>query len=168
MLFRSFVKGAPDILIGKCTKILTKSGVRAITRKDIDKVTASNNGMSDRALRVLGFAYCDFNGEIKEEDLIFIGLCGMSDGLKEGVAQAVAECRTAGVATVMITGDHVRTAFAIAKKLGIASDMSEVISGDELDNMSGKERDKAIAGCRVFARVSPKHKNMIEIGRAHV
>ncbi len=157
----NFVKGAPDILIGKCTKILTKSGVRAITRKDIDKVTASNNGMSDRALRVLGFAYCDFNGEIKEEDLIFIGLCGMSDGLKEGVAQAVAECRTAGVATVMITGDHVRTAFAIAKKLGIASDMSEVISGDELDNMSGKERDKAIAGCRVFARVSPKHKNMI-------
>ena len=117
--------------------------------------------MSDDALRVLGFAYTAFDGAPKEEGLTFIGLCGMIDGLKDGVEEAVAECKAAGVATVMITGDLVRTAFAIAKKLGIASDMSEVISGDELDAMPAKERNAAIARCRVFARVSPKHKNMI-------
>lgn len=157
----NFVKGAPDFLIKKCTHILAPAGVRAITKTDIEKITNENNAMSDGALRVLGFAYSDFKGQISEEGLTFIGLCGMIDGLKDGVEQAVAECRTAGVSTVMITGDHVRTAFSIAKKLGIASDMSEVISGEELDNMPARERDKAIARCKVFARVSPKHKNMI-------
>lgn len=157
----NFVKGAPDILIGHCTRILTDNGVRAITSDDKRKITDKNNEMSDDALRVLGFAYTAFDGAPKEEGLTFIGLCGMIDGLKDGVEEAVAECKAAGVATVMITGDHVRTAFAIAKKLGIASDMSEVISGDELDAMPAKERNAAIARCRVFARVSPKHKNMI-------
>lgn len=71
--------------------------------------------MSDDALRVLGFAYKPFTGKAEENDLIFIGLCGMTDGLKQGVGEAVEECKTAGVSTVMITGDHVRTAFSIAK-----------------------------------------------------
>ena len=156
-----FVKGAPDILIERCSFILTASGVRAITKADKRRITERNNCMSDEALRVLGFAYKKFDGAIKEEGLTFIGLCGMSDGLKAGVKEAVAECRTAGIKTVMITGDHVRTAFSIAKKLGIAEDMSEVISGDELDSLPAKERDGVIANCRVFARVSPKHKNTI-------
>ena len=85
----------------------------------------------------------------------------MIDGLKKGVKEAVAECKAAGVSTVMITGDHVRTAFAIAKRLKIAEDMSEVMSGEQLDAMNPKEREQAILRCRVFARVSPKHKNMI-------
>ena len=93
--------------------------------------------------------------------MIFIGLVGMVDSLKEGVREAVEECRRAGVATVMITGDHVRTAFAIAKKLGIAENESEVMTGDELDALPKSQRDGAIAKCRVFARVSPKHKNII-------
>ncbi len=157
----NFVKGAPDILIERCSFILTSAGVRPITKEDKGRIIQKNNEMSDNALRVLGFAYRHFDGVAKEEGLIFAGLCGMSDGLKEGVKEAVAECKAAGIATVMITGDHVRTAFSIAKNLGIAEDMSEVISGNELDAMSPAERDEAIDRCRVFARVSPKHKNML-------
>lgn len=157
----AFTKGAPDVLIKKCAYILTKSGVREIKSSDIKQILAENDGLSDEALRVLGFAYAPFDGDIREESLIFIGLCGMSDMLKEGVKEAVDECRAAGIATVMITGDHVRTALSIAKKLNIASDMREVITGDELDALSGKRLDEAIGRCRVFARVSPKHKNMI-------
>lgn len=157
----SFTKGAPDVLIKRCTHILTNAGVRELKRSDVTSILTQNDRMSDDALRVLGFAYSPFTGVIREENLIFIGLCGMSDGLKEGVKEAVEECRAAGIATVMITGDHVRTAFSIAKKLNIARDMSEVMTGDRLDSLSDPERDRAIENCRVFARVSPKHKNMI-------
>lgn len=157
----SFTKGAPDILIGRCTSVLTSNGLRELTAEDKRKILAKNDGMSDDALRVLGFAFRKYDGKAKEEELTFIGLCGMTDGLKESVKEAVAECKAAGVATVMITGDHVRTAFSIAKKLGIANDMSEVVSGEELDGMNPRERNEAISRCRVFARVSPKHKNMI-------
>ncbi|MBD5632229.1 MAG: calcium-translocating P-type ATPase, PMCA-type [Clostridia bacterium] len=156
-----FTKGAPDILIGKCTKILTASGVKPLTDTDRKAVISENDRMSDEALRVLGFAYKNYDGKIKEDELIFIGLCGMTDGLKSGVKEAVDECRDAGIATVMITGDHVRTAFSIAKKLNIAHDKSEVMTGDELDALPEDERDAAIEKCRVFARVSPKHKHMI-------
>ena len=156
-----FSKGAPDILIEHCSFILTPTGVRAITREDKQSIAVSCNSMSDGALRVLGFAYRSFNGEIREDGLIFIGLCGMIDGLKEGVREAVESCRQAGIATVMITGDHVRTALAIARKAGIAEREEEVMSGEQLDSMSPKERDEAIPDCRVFARVSPKHKNII-------
>ncbi len=156
-----YIKGAPDILIERCAFILTSSGVRAMTKEDRRKICEVNDGMSDEALRVLGFAVKKFDGAISEEGLTFIGLCGMSDGLKAGVAEAVAECKAAGIRTVMITGDHVRTAFSIAKKLGIAQDMSEVMSGEELDSVPAKQRDEVIAKCSVFARVSPKHKNII-------
>ena len=157
----TFSKGAPDILIEHCSFILTSSGVKPITRYDKQIVAEECNCMSDNALRVLGFAYGNFDGEIHEDGLIFIGLCGMIDGLKEGVKEAVAECRQAGITTVMITGDHVRCALAIAKKAGIAEREEEVMSGEQLDSLNPKERDEAIAGCRVFARVSPKHKNII-------
>lgn len=157
----SLVKGAPDVLCDRCSFVLTAAGVRAITKEDKKAIADKTCEMSDGALRVLGFAYRNFDGAAKEDGLVFIGLCGMIDGLKEGVKEAVAECKAAGVATVMITGDHVRTAFAIAKKLGIAEEMSEVTTGDELDALSKEERAEVISKCRVFARVSPKHKNMI-------
>ena len=156
-----FTKGAPDILIGKCTKILTASGEKIFTAADRKKVLSQNDKMSDDALRVLGFAYSRYDGKIREEELVFLGLCGMADGLKSGVKEAVEECRAAGVATVMITGDHVRTAYSIAKKLKIAQSYDEVMTGDELDALSESERDERIENCRVFARVSPKHKNII-------
>lgn len=157
----SFTKGAPDILLDRCSRVLTEDGIKPLTRDIRGAIEQINNDMSDAALRVLGFAYGDYGGEIKENGLVFCGLCGMTDALKAGVEQAVAECRTAGVSTVMITGDHVRTAFSIAKKLNIASDMSEVTTGAALDEMSDSEREQTIARCRVFARVSPKHKTMI-------
>ena len=157
----SFTKGAPDVLIHRCTHYLTSSGVREFTSADKKAVLNENDIMSDDALRVLCFAYKSYGGKIDEEGLIFIGLCGMTDGLKEGAGAAVEECRGAGVSTVMITGDHVRTALSIAKKLNIASNESEVMTGDELDALEGKALDDAIARCKVFARVSPKHKNVI-------
>ena len=157
----SFTKGAPDVLIHRCTHYLTSSGVREFTSADKKAVLNENDIMSDDALRVLGFAYKSYGGKIDEEGLIFIGRCGMTDGLKEGAGAAVEECRGAGVSTVMITGDHVRTALSIAKKLNIASNESEVMTGDELDALEGKALDDAIARCKVFARVSPKHKNVI-------
>lgn len=157
----SFTKGAPDILINKCTRYLTAGGVKEFTEADKKAVLSENDGMSDEALRVLGFAYKNYSGKIEEDGLIFIGLCGMTDGLKEGAGEAVEECRAAGISTVMITGDHVRTAFSIAKKLNIAHDKSEVMTGAELDALEGEALDNAILRCRVFARVSPKHKNII-------
>lgn len=155
-----FTKGAPDILIKRCTQILTPSGIKEMTEEAKRAAMKVNDEMSDEALRVLGFAYKS-GGDMCEESLVFIGLCGMIDGLKEGVAEAVEECRGAGVTTVMITGDHVRTAFAIAKKAGIASDLSEVMTGEQLDAIPEEELDGKIENCRVFARVSPKHKNII-------
>lgn len=157
----NFVKGAFDILLEHCTRILTDSGVRNITSEDKQKIIQQNNSMTDDALRVLGFAYSKYEGEISEDKLTFIGLCGMTDGIKQGVEESVRECKNAGVRVVMITGDHVRTAFSIAKKLGIAVSMDEVVTGEELDALPKKEREKKMCECTVFARVSPKHKNMI-------
>ncbi len=156
-----FTKGAPDVLIDKCTKMVSDGTVVPFTESAKRAALAFNDSASDEALRVLGFAYAPFNGAISENNLIFIGLCGMVDGLKEGAGDAVNECKKAGISTVMITGDHVRTAFSIAKKLNIAEDASEVMTGDELDALPKSRRDEAIANCRVFARVSPKHKNII-------
>lgn len=157
---RLYVKGAPDVLLKHCAKIQTGKGIREITKEDVSAILSRNDRMSDGALRVLAFAYRE-DGALKEENLIFIGLCGMIDGLKQGVAQAVEECKRAGVTTVMITGDHARTAFAIAKKAGIATDISQVVTGEQLDRMTKPRRAEAIRNGRVFARVSPKHKNII-------
>lgn len=157
----TFTKGAPDLLIERCTKILTERGETPLTESEKRAILESNDQMSDEALRVLGFAYSAFNGKTEECNLTFIGLLGMADALKEGAGDAVEECKRAGVSTVMITGDHVRTAFSIAKKLNIASDESEVMTGRQLDTLTDDELDTAVARCKVFARVSPKHKNVI-------
>ncbi len=157
----TLIKGAVDVLLNKCTKIITSGGVRALTAKDRNVITQAMQNMAKRALRVLGFAYGEFNGEIQEENLIFIGICGMIDPPKKGVARAVAKCRKAGIVTVMITGDHPDTAYAIAKRLTIAENSAEVITGNEIDNMSEKAFFDNILNYKVFARVSPKHKTMI-------
>lgn len=157
----TFTKGAPDLLMDRCTKILTERGEAPLTESEKRAILESNDQMSDEALRVLGFAYSAYNGKTEECNLTFIGLLGMADALKEGAGDAVEECKRAGVSTVMITGDHVRTAFSIAKKLNIASDESEVMTGRQLDTLTDDELDAAVARCKVFARVSPKHKNVI-------
>lgn len=156
-----FVKGGADVLLNKCTKIFTGGEVRSLTLKDRNVIMQAMQNMAKKALRVLGFAYRDFNGEIQEDNLIFIGMCGMIDPPKKGVARAVAECRKAGIFTVMITGDHPDTAYAIAKRLTIAENRLQVITGSEIDNMPEKVFFDNILKYKVFARVSPKHKTMI-------
>jgi Ca2+-transporting ATPase len=157
---RLYVKGAPDVLIKCCTRIIVNGEVRQLTEIDIAKILDKNDEMSDNALRVLAFAYRD-GEELEESNLIFIGLCGMIDGLKEGVKTAVAECKRAGITTVMITGDHARTAYAIAKQAGIVDNNSNIYTGEQLDNMTKAQRVQAIRNGVVFARVTPKHKNLI-------
>lgn len=156
-----FTKGAPDFLIKKCANVLSFSGVRPLTEEDRAEISAQNDAMSCEALRVLGFAFKPQNGAMDENGLTFIGIAGMYDGLKKGVKEAVEDCRSAGIKTVMITGDHVRTALSVAKTLDIARDESEVVTGGELDGLKGAELEGRILGASVFARVSPKHKNII-------
>ena len=154
----SFSKGAPDVLINCCTRILD-GGVRPMTSADRRKILAQSDEMSGRALRVLAFACRE--GEARESGLVYLGLCGMTDPLKEGVPQAVAECVRAGITTVMITGDHKKTALAIAQKAGIAKGEEQVISGEELEGLTPAEWRKTVERCTVFARVTPRHKNAI-------
>ena len=155
----SFSKGAPDVILRSCTKIYSDGGVRPITEEDRKRILYLNDDMSGRALRVLAFAFRE--GEARESGLTYLGLCGMTDPIKEGVPQAVAECVRAGITTVMITGDHKRTAFAIAKKAGIASEERQVVSGEELDKMTPSEWRETVKMCTVFARVTPRNKNAI-------
>lgn len=155
-----YSKGAPEVVLKKCTHILTEKGVREITAGDLSRIDGECGEMSRSALRVLAFAYKS-GGELTEEGLTYLGLCGMMDDLKEGVVEAVAGCREAGVATVMITGDSAATALAIARKAGIAESEDEVYTGEQLDNMTKPQLRQAIKRGKVFARVSPKHKNII-------
>ena len=155
----SFSKGAPDRLLGRCAYMLEGGGVRPLTRADRERIAAENDDMSGRALRVLAFAFAE--GGLKEEGLIYLGLCGMSDGLKQGVTEAVAECVRAGITPVMITGDHAKTALAVARQAGIAEREEQVLTGEQLDRLSAGQLGGAVGRCTVFARVTPRHKNAI-------
>ena len=157
----NFVKGGADVLLSKCGRIQDGPRVRPMTDADRAAVLGQTEKLAQRALRVLGFAYSEYRGAPSEEGLIFIGICGMIDPPRKGVKEAVAECRRAGITPVMITGDHRETALAIAGRLGIAASEGEVLTGAELDGMSGEELSRRVPKARVFARVSPKHKSMI-------
>ena len=156
-----YVKGGADVLLEKCTRICDGGDVRPITPRDRERILSATAALASRALRVLGFAYADYAGEMRESDLIFLGICGMIDPPKAGVREAVADCMRAGIMPVMITGDHKETAFAIAQRLGIAKDEGQVMTGSELDALEGEKAGERIAKTRVFARVSPKHKSRI-------
>lgn len=154
------VKGAPERVLDLCTHYDFGDGERRITGSVTEEVRSHISSMAADALRVLAFAY-KRGGELTEDGLTFLGVCGMSDGLKDGVARAVEECRQAGITTVMITGDSPETALAIARKAGIAKNRDEVVTGDELDAMTKPQLKDAVRRARVFARVSPRHKNII-------
>ena len=156
-----YVKGGADVLLERCNRIAEGENVRPITYEDKKNILAAMHCLASRALRVLGFAYCEYNGKPSEENLIFLGICGMIDPPKQGVKEAVSECRRAGILPVMITGDHRDTAYAIASRLGIAENANEVMTGSELDELDEKELSARIPSCKVFARVSPKHKSML-------
>lgn len=156
-----FVKGAFDILLEKCDRIFLNGKVEILTQDKKEELLKANEFMSMQALRVLGVAYKTNINQIAEENLIFIGLIGMIDPPKPETYNAVLECKKAGMRPVMITGDHYNTAFAIAKQVGIAEDINQVITGKELDNLSDEELLRKIDHISVFARVSPENKARI-------
>lgn len=155
-----YVKGAPEEVLKRCERISCGGKTRKITDGDREKIFAECKDMSAEALRVLAFA-CKDGNQLTEEGLTFLGLCGMMDALKEGVNEAVEQCRQAGVTTVMITGDSAETALAVARKAGIAFSPDEVVTGEQLDAMTKPQLKEAVNRCKVFARVSPRHKNII-------
>lgn len=162
--YRIITKGAPDVLLKKCNKQLQHGQILDI-RLNEDKIIEYNEKMSNNALRVIGVAYLDIDllpsvidMNMIENNLIFVGLIGMIDPPREGVKEAVETCKKAGIKTVMITGDHIITAKAIATKLGIYRKKDKAVSGDELDKISDDELKKDIFDYSVFARVSPQHK----------
>ena len=157
----SFTKGAIDSIIVRCDRILDKNGVRKITNKDVLVATSTAEKMSSDALRVLALAYREGDEKPQEENMIFVGLSAMIDPPKEGVKETIAECHNAGIEVAMITGDHKVTAFAIARELNMVNDISQCISGQEIDEMDKEEFRKNIMNYRVFARVSPEHKVQI-------
>ena len=154
-------KGAPDILLERCTRILEKNEIRQMTAADKKTILRQNQSFSEQGLRVLAFAY---KVDIKplstetEKDFVFLGLVSMVDPPRPESVQAVADAKHAGIRTVMITGDHKVTATAIARKIGIFEDGDLALTGAELDVMSDKELEKAIDRVSVYARVSPENK----------
>ena len=152
-----FTKGAIDSILKCTTKILINGKVRAITEEDKKNIMRASDAMAIDALRVLGLAYKN-DDKLTEEDLIFVGLVGMIDPARPEAANAVSIFKKAGITTIMITGDHKTTALAIAKTLGIAEEVSQTMSGDEIDKLTPEELQEAVKTVRVFARVSPENK----------
>ncbi len=157
-----FVKGAPEVLITKCTSIMTPSGVKKLTAKEREKLLDKNKEMAAAALRVLGFGYKENPKSASEGDLesglTFLGLMGMRDPPREGVGKAIEDCRSAGIRVIMITGDNKYTAEAIGEELGFRG---KCITGLELDELSEAEFSKIVESHDIYARTSPKHKVML-------
>lgn len=161
--YRIISKGAPDVLIARCTSQLQGGTVRQFNGGMKAKILSDNGTLAGRALRVLAVAYKDVehvpvDDRETESDLVFCGLIAMEDPPRPGVKEAVAQCKRAGILPVMITGDHAATAFAIAQRLGIAERNAQVLSGQELDRLDDNVLSQKIFEYRVFARVSPEHK----------
>ena len=164
-----YTKGAPDVLVGKCAYYIDSDGRRVpMTDEYRAEILRANKAMADRALRVLACAErvwdakpVNFEPETLEQELCFMGLCGMIDPVRPEVVDAIAECREAGIRPIMITGDHIDTAVAIAKELGILTDGSEAITGAQLNEMSDEEFEQKFKNISVYARVQPEHKTRI-------
>ena len=157
----AYTKGAMDRIIEICDSIIINGKIRPITEDDKNKIQAAAKEMASMALRVLALAIKFDDDSATEKNLIFTGLVGMIDPPRPEAKDAVEIFKGASVRTVMITGDHIDTAFAIAKELGITDSRDQCITGDELDKMSQEDLNAAVPNLRVFARVSPEHKVMI-------
>lgn len=159
------VKGALESLLPKTSFMVSNGGNITMTALEADKIKSVANEMSAQALRVLAIAYKEipaYNDNLTNEELesglIFLGLTGMIDPPREEVKASIAQCKKAGIQTIMITGDNQKTAFAIAKELGIANEEIESMAGSEIDKLSESELCEKVNKIRVFARVSPEHK----------
>ncbi len=163
------VKGAPDVVLKLCKyKLRLDNSHEALTEASRQEILAANDAMTRSALRVLGVAYrlvpempADTSPEALEQELVFIGLIGMIDPARSEVKSALAEARTAGIRTVMITGDYPNTAKAIAEEIGLLEPGHRVMTGAELDDISPEEMREAVKVTDVYARVSPEHKMKI-------
>ena len=163
--FVQYTKGAPDEVLRRCVSYEQDGKILPMTEEKRREILDKNHSMADKALRVLAAAKRNWNAvpedvtpENLEQDLCFIGLTGMIDPIRPEVKAAIAECRSAGIRPVMITGDHKDTAVAIARDLGIISGPEQAITGAELDKLSDEELDKAVENYGVYARVQPEHK----------
>ena len=163
--YRSITKGAFDILINRCSSIYQNGKQIPLTGRERSRLISINASMTEKALRVIAVAYKNIqkpntkaNASSLENGLTFIGMVGMIDPPREEVKEAVFLCKQAGIKPVMITGDHILTAQAIARELGILTSNSEAITGNELSRMSIDDLNKVISNYSVFARVSPEHK----------
>ena len=161
----AYTKGGIDELLAKCTCYELDGEIKNNLSEYRETITKYNTEMAQDALRVLAMAYKELDHEPTDEemknienDLIFVGMVGMIDPPREEVKLAVEKCKTAGIKTVMITGDHKITAVAIAKALGILENENEAITGTELEEMSDEDLTKNIRQYSVYARVSPEHK----------
>ena len=167
--FRVMVKGAPDILLARCSYILSSSSPAPLTPTITKRVDEANTAMAEKALRVLGCAYKDLDAlppgeltsDLLERGLTFVGLVGMIDPPRTEVRQAVVQCYRAGIRPVMITGDHRLTAVAIARDLDIFRPGDLAITGEDLDFMSQELLEQDVERFSVYARVSPEHKMRI-------
>lgn len=153
----SYTKGAPDVILERCSRYLSGGGERPLTGGSRRRLQDRISWLSGQGLRVLGAARSDGDGR-KEEDMVFLGLAAMADPPRPEATHAVAMFQRAHVRTVMITGDHRDTALAIARRLGIAEDGSQCISGAELDRMDDAALKERAETAAVFSRVSPDHK----------
>lgn len=163
------VKGAVDVLLGRMSYFRVNGEIYPLTDDAAQIIEARNQEFSREGLRVLGFAYRELDGQKPltqedENDLIFLGLIAMMDPPREESKAAVAECKSAGIRPIMITGDHKVTAAAIAKRIGILEKESEACEGATIDSMTDDELKDFVEGISVYARVSPEHK--IRIVRA--
>ncbi|MDW8799637.1 calcium-translocating P-type ATPase, PMCA-type [Clostridium sp. A1-XYC3] len=156
-----YVKGAPERIINRCKYILDRGEVKLFTSDQRQRVLKAVESMSFDALRCIAGAYKDegiTKGKGLEENLVFVGIAGIIDPPRREAKEAVLKCKMAGIRAVMITGDHRNTAFAIGKQLDICKDQSQVITGEELDNLSDKQLAAKVDNISIFARVSPNHK----------
>ena len=159
------IKGAPDLLLNDCTNIEENGVIRSLKNEDRNKILKANSDLADQAMRVLAIAYKPLDDKTEkfeiehiEKDLIFLGLVAMIDPPREEVKDAIQKCKTAGIKTVMITGDHKNTAVAIAKELDFYDKDSIALTGEELDGLSDEEFEKEVKKIPVYARVSPENK----------
>lgn len=161
----SFTKGAPDIILGRCSKYYKDGQALPLSEEIKNDIRKANSSFANSALRVLAFAYCEYDSipsnmssDSIENDMIFVGLMGMIDPARAEAKDAIAVCRRAGIKPVMITGDYKDTAVAIAKDLKLMQDGDGVLTGPELDVMTQEELIKRVEITSVYARVSPEHK----------
>ena len=163
-----YTKGAPDVIIGKCEYYLENGKIVPMTQEYVDQILAANKAMADKALRVLACAEriweeapTEYEANVLEQKLCFVGLSGMIDPVRPEVKDAIVECRGAGIRPIMITGDHVDTAVAIAKELGIITEGTYAITGSQLNDMDDEQFEKEFQNISVYARVQPEHKTRI-------